>query len=757
MKENALVTFNKNEALHGGAICVSNNTNIILEGYSTALFNSNVAIIGGGAIEVVNKSSISVKDHININFSNNSAEYGGAIFLDESAVMINISNNDQSIQLKNNEAKFKGNSLYLDITKSCDKSCLNSKIINILNDFIITPPSVLNLYDPAICIDNDNETHCNTYYVQNIMLGREIIIPTCVLDYYNNVVINSMRFMINTEINSSYYISGSQDILISCDLFHGLRVMGNQTLTTPKNFSINVSLNVDHNPDWKQVTIALVIELSPCYLGFWQYPESQQCECYNANDVVLCSGNSSTIKSVYWFGNVTGRPTITFCPINYCNFTCCDTTNGYYHLSSLRNNQCRSYRSGDACGGCTHGYTLSFDSNECVSLESCTFSQTVLLIMLTVIYWIVMLAVIFAMVYYKIKIGYLYCITYYYSIIDILLSQNLQANGKLHLVVSIISSFSTISPQFLGKFCLTPGMSGIDQQFIHYLHPSAMAIILVAIRIFARKSQRISTNISRGIIHVICLLLLLSYTSMASTSLLLIRTLTFHEIDTIYSYLSPDIEYFHGRHLAYSIVSLLCIVSIVIGLPLLLTIHPFINHKINFTRIKWLLEKFQGCYKDKYHCFAGYYMICQLLIITIVIVNSSNDFVAIYTRTFVCGVTALIHLMVKPYNNEILNKFDGMILQLIIFITVLPLFSADFNSPLAITLVYVLIFYPLISFIAMALFLQKGNFKKLITHFMLKDKSLSNSNEVKNNDIHMREFDSVIDDNVRVNVTVCDM
>ena len=340
---------------------------------------------------------------------------------------------------------------------------------------------------------------------------------------------------------------------------------------------------------------------------------------------------------------------------------------------------------------------------------------------------------------------------------DILLSQSLQANGERYLVVSIISSFFKITPQFLGEFCLTPGMSGIDQQFIHYIHPSAVIIILVAISVFARKSRRVSTIISRGIIHVICLLLLLSYTSMASTSLLLIRTLTFHEIDTIYSYLSPDIEYFHGCHLVYGIVSLLCIVSIVIGLPFLLTIHPFIMHKINFTRIKPLLDQFQGCYKDKYRYFAGYYMICRLMIITIVIVNSSNDFVAIYMLTFVSVVTALIHLITRPYKSIILNKFDGITLHLIILLTVLPLFSNDFNSPLAITLAYIFIFFPLLTFIAMALFLLRDSFKKLITHFTFKDKPLSVTNTVYNNDVPMREFDTVIDNSVRVNATVCDM
>ena len=33
----------------------------------------------------------------------------------------------------------------------------------------------------------------------------------------------------------------------------------------------------------------------------------------------------------------------------------------------------------------------------------------------------------------------------------------------------------------------------------------------------------------------------------------------FNNIDKVYTYLSPDIEYFHGRHLPYFIVAILCL------------------------------------------------------------------------------------------------------------------------------------------------------------------------------------------------------
>ena len=358
--------------------------------------------------------------------------------------------------------------------------------------------------------------------------------------------------------------------------------------------------------------------------------------------------------------------------------------------------------------------------------------------------------------YFKVGIGYLYSITYYYSIVDILLSQNLYASRGFYLTVTIMSSFSKITPQFLGELCLTTGMSGIDQQIIHYIHPLAVIVILVMISLLARRSRRFTKIIGHGIIHVICCLLLLSYTSVASTSLLLIRPLNFHGIDEIYAYLSPDIEYFHDRHLAYGIMALLCTISLVIGLPLLLTFEPFLDYKINFIRIKPLLDQFQSCYKDKYRCFAGYYMSCRLVIISIVIANSSNDFVANYVIITVCGIIALIHVTVKPYNNDIINKFDGVILQLIIFIAVLPLLG-DFDSPFVITMAFILVILPLLSFIAMTLFLHKDDLKKISKHLTTKGESPSGNNDVSNNETPQREFDLIIDDSMRTNATICDV
>ena len=144
---------------------------------------------------------------------------------------------------------------------------------------------------------------------------------------------------------------------------------------------------------------------------------------------------------------------------------------------------------------------------------------------------------------------------------------------------------------------------------------------------------------------------------------------------------------------------------------------------------------------------------------TTVIANSSNEFIASYVLIVACGIIALIHVIVKPYNNKVLNKFDCIILQLIVFIAVLPLLE-DFNSSVVITITFVLVMLPLIIFIALILFLHKDNLKTIVKHFTSKGQAPNNDNDTDiSNEIPLREFHLIIDDSARqkAKVTICDM
>ena len=243
---------------------------------------------------------------------------------------------------------------------------------------------------------------------------------------------------------------------------------------------------------------------------------------------------------------------------------------------------------------------------------------------------------------------------------------------------------------------------------------------------------------------------------MATTSLLLLRSLTFDNVDKVYTYLSPDIEYCHGRHLPYFIVAVLCTLVIVIGLPLLLLLEPFLNHKINFTRMKPLLDQFQGCYKEKYHSFSAYYMICRIVIILIIISIPSGNDLSQFVLIFSSVIFTVIALIIKPYKHQILNLFDGLILLLVVLATLIPL-ADNVSQQLSTATIMCVMILPLILFIALELIVHKETIKTITTKMTanFKTKPVPASND--NNEIPMGGIGLVIDNNMRKSATICTM
>ena len=751
---NSLVNFNMNKAENGGAISVVMSSITFADNSQTEFF-SNFAEGSGGAMYLSDQFSISMFPNSHTAFHYNAVNrHGGAIYCDISEnTEYKVAFNSTNIVFYKN-TDLTGSDIYVSIPLSCNEMCLNNSIINKehgqFDAVIKTSPRKLELNES--CIANDIDTNCQAYLTKNVMLGQENVINACVLDYYNQTA-GSTQFVLSSE-DQDHHIIGLDSVLLSCTVFGGfaVRLMGTR-VSEATNHSMTITSYDGSISDVKKFSIELITELSPCYPGFHYDNTTQTCICYSDSNIVSCSGYTSSIKRGYWFGEIDDKATVTVCPNNYCNFTCCETANGFFKLSPVRTNQCNSQRSGTACGSCKEGYTLSFDSVKCVSDDKCTTGQTVLVVTLSILYWMIIVISVFIVTYYHIGIGYLYAITYYYSMVDILLSEHLYSSQGLFTFVSIMSSIAKVTPQFLGQLCFLSNISGIDQQFIHYVHPLAVAIIVATICVLARMSYKFSSFLSRGIIHVICFLLLLSYTSVATTSLLLLRSLTFDNVDKIYTYLSPDIEYLHGRHLPYFILAILCTLIIVIGLPFLLLVEPFCNHKINFTRIKPILDQFQGFYRDKYRSFAAYYMICRLVIILIIIANPSNKNTSQYLLIISNSLLALIHVTVRPYESNILNMSDGFVLQLIIVVSMVPLIDS-YNPELLLSFIFLLVMLPLMPFLLMEIFLYRRKIKN-ITKYCLPPKTDTTNG---NNKVPMKEFvDSVIDDSRRVNATICEM
>ena len=112
-------------------MCLDDNANILFKENSNVLFNKNIATVNSGATSSLHNSSITFYDNAAVTFAENIAKYGtgGAIFLDVTHNTVLL--NNKNLNFLNNIAKIAGNSLYLDVAKSCSGSYINNRIIGI--------------------------------------------------------------------------------------------------------------------------------------------------------------------------------------------------------------------------------------------------------------------------------------------------------------------------------------------------------------------------------------------------------------------------------------------------------------------------------------------------------------------------------------------------------------------------------------------------------------------------------------------------
>ena len=687
--------------------------------YNSNLLESNSAE-SGAAIYFEKNSQVAVDKDATVQFIDNTAVvYGGAIYADlehclNHGILFSDVSDYNSVTFVNNSAGVSGNSIYFNIPASCDvvrDETSNDSVVHIPYNFtytqhrdtigpaVATSPYAIKLCSPADCSVTNNER--STCLIEgNKMLGQSIDFNATVCDYYNANA-EAVQFQIKCENCDAKFQLLKREIFAfngSNNQFSIVATNAAHDITDPVNITLNISSVLSH--EYKQFTATLSLTLSSCYNGFVFDNTSQRCQCYRyEKDIVQCLEDRADINQGYWFGVNSDVRTISVCPNFYCNFVHRkETRTSYFILPELLNDQCSPHRRGPACGECSPGCSLSYDTPDCVSNDKCSTEITVLVVVLTILYWIALIAIALAVMYHfssrKVLLGCIFGLIYFYSIVDIVLVDKLYISDGVFYTVTGLSSFAKLTPQFLGKLCFVKELDAIDQQFIHYFHVLCVWFIFAVILIVARYCNTVARYINRSIALVTGLLLLLSYTTVASTSLQLLRALQYNDVDEVYVYLSPQMKYFTGRHAVYGSVALVCGLVIVLGLPVLLVVEPFLKKKnITIKKVTPLLDRFQDCYTDKYSWFAAYYLICRLVIMLIVYFANSDYSNMIYYLQTACVIITMTHILVQPYeedNNYWLNMMDTVILLSLSLIVNLNSFNFTQSVESGITVALVL-------------------------------------------------------------------
>ena len=258
------------------------------------------------------------------------------------------------------------------------------------NTSIVTSPYSLMLYFPH---HDGSHIGNNAFFISNKILGKAITFNGAILDYCGNSA-QSTQFYIKCVDGCTDYTLSDDRLLVDNVSSLSITVYGHK-IVRPLNITLELtSLLQSFNQKFSQ---QLIIELQQCFSGYYYNVNFNQCVCYNHKDIVQCYDDYNEIKRGYWFGTVTdaSKPTVSLCPGQYCDFGKHrkETRQGYCIIPPRLDDQCSSHRTGVACGECKSGYTLAYDSPNCINTDKCSAGMTILVIVLTILYWIAIAAV----------------------------------------------------------------------------------------------------------------------------------------------------------------------------------------------------------------------------------------------------------------------------------------------------------------------------------------------------------------------------
>ena len=475
---NDKMSFNNNAGKRGAGMYFTNYSYAILSGDADIEFTKNVAALGGGAIYAVHPPS------------------------DYSSQWVLFHQTGKSVTaFTNNAATEAGNSIYFNIPTDITPDSVNS-IMNIPSQFnysgksyrneIASSPYNLLLSSPAVCTSGQCDDG-GYYRIDDIMLGEEFTFTAKMKDYFNDSAEATIFLVQYSNTNEEYSLTGFskyKNVLIQENPLRNITVVGKEVTNYNTTITLHLSPVIGTvTSNIRDINVLITVLLHPCKTGFKYDNEKQICTCNSIPDLVQCIVNDVRIKKGYWYGHLDGNIVVGVCPIRYCDYPSCDISEDYCGLS-VQDDQCRSYRIGAACGNCEDNYTLAFDLEDCIPTSNCHIWLTILIFLFVILYWFVALLVILCITRFvniPVITGYAYGIIYFYSILDLFVGNNLVSN-TMTKIIDILSGFANLTPRFLGMLCFFKGLSGIDQQVIHYIHPLAIFVLLYIISRVAKHS-----------------------------------------------------------------------------------------------------------------------------------------------------------------------------------------------------------------------------------------------------------------------------
>ena len=663
------------------------------------VFINNTKALTGGGLYVRDDSTLHVGCNASITFTNNMASFGGAIYVDQNTCFLkrDCSVSDYFI-VQGNHANY-GRDIF-SVYNWCN-NINNDDNCKIQSTFNIVPISVnLNLSNSSIqifpgqiivldmivtdCFDNNSSCLAEVYFdstESRNFTGYTLHGPSTVSLYGGSVTTG-----LTVGTSTSNYTAGKGNFLL---------------LRFVCKFSIDAHVTVN-------------VTLLECPLGF--NSSSEQCECAIPNsEHFLCSKDAgiACVKIGYWYSN--SSQTVLPCTHSFCDFSDsrnkCDLSSVSTNFVVLSGSQCLDGHGGTLCTDCANDKVPTYGALMCIDNNECKNWHPITLLLLNII--LPFMNAIFLIVVVRLKLsigsGYLYGPLFYLATLGLI---PLTSYSTLNRIASPIVVILLLQYQSLGyipwcffNFKHAPLFYG---RLFQFLAPSIVAVVLLLTIFLARSRPKLFGRFQKSPLQAMCLLMLVSFWSLASTAILLLKHVNLDGEAKVH--LNPDRDYFTHEHIPVGILSII-LLSIMYSMVILLMISHFYNP---FHKLKPVLDELQSCYKDRYRWYGGVYFIIWTILQVIVLTSNYQLFTTLITAL------TITHCLLQPYSEKWLNIIDGVLFGSLSITSNLVLDDSEAHvtqNKLTEVLVYISVLGPLIFIvcgIVLIIMVQFGVTSKLI-------------------------------------------
>ena len=613
------------------------------------VFSNNTKALTGGGLYVSGGSILYARCNANITFTNNTAFFGGAIFVNQDTCFL-ISNCNvpfkDFITVKRNRANY-GPDIF-SLYNWCNANINKDDIKMIQSTFNIAPISVI-LSSSSSSI--------------KIFPGKIIVLDMIVTDCFNNnsSCLADVYFNSTESRNfSGYTLQGPSTVSL-----HGGSVMTGLTVgTSTSNYTAimlknNITLSLQFVCKFSiDAHITVNVTLLRCPLGFHYNSSSKQCECAPNSEYFVCSKDAgiACVKIGYWYSK--SSQTAIPCTHSFCDFS--NSTNkcpssvssDFANFVVLSGSQCLDGHGGTLCTGCADEKVPTYGALMCIDNNECENWHPIILLLLNII--LPFMNAIFLIVVVRLKLsigsGYLYGPLFYLATLNLI---PLGSYSTLNKIASPIATILLLQYQSLGyipwcffkfKYALFYGT------MFRFLAPLIVAVVLLLTIILARARPKLFGWFQKSPLQAMCLLMLVSFWSLASTAILLLKPVNTN--GKVHLNVNPDRDYFTYEHIPVGILSILFLL-IMYSMVILLMISHFYNP---FHKFKPVLDELQSCYKDRYRWYGGVYFIIWTILQVIVLTSNYQLF------TTLIIVLTITHCLLQPYSKKWLNIMDGVLL-----------------------------------------------------------------------------------------------